>query len=648
MLEIPPGSMISVDTETTGLSAWKGDRPFAISFCNQEGETGYVRWQVDPFRRLVKINRKEWLTLRNWFADDSITRCWFNGPFDRRMLAAIGIEVRGRNEEVMASMFLAKPDIEVNVALKPLAERYLGIDNDDEDDLKKATQKARRLGEKKGWKLGPKYPADYFMAPPELLERYARQDALRTMMLWLLSSEWLRKNNQWDSYETELAVLPITTAMVDRGVTIDRRLLNGLIREYQGLCAERLKKMKKIVGQDFEPTNTAIAKFLYTTCGFPMVSRTRTGKGKTDWQTLRGMSHPLIPLVNEYRVADKCLGTYLLGYKEKATWNENMGVLHPDWVQFGPHTGRYSCREPNLQNTADTTATRSSLHSTVLVRARECIVPRKGYVFLHFDQEQVEPRIFADKSQDPEMLKAFAEGRDIHTENTNRLWGWNVRRAMHLLETQDEARAREWLFEEWNNDLVAAEYSLGGQKLTRGLTKAILFVKFYGGGPDALVGLMQDTVTRQEAAEALEEFDHVFPNIRRCIRGLEDFARKNGYVETAFGRRVVVDPGWLYRATNYFVQGTAADFLKHIQRQGVELARRKRWDVHLVLTLHDELAWEWPVELLRQGPVLAMKCALEDHGGVFCLDMPVSVEIARKSWGFLEPLGSQGIANLPK
>ena len=671
MISIPSGSLVSVDTETTGLVPWKGDRPFAVSFCNESGETGYVRWRVDPVTRLVIINRREWKELREWCMEPSITTAWFNGPFDRRMLSFFGIGVQGLCHEVMASMFLAKPDIEVNVALKPLAEKYLGIANDDEDELKVATQKIRkRVTEAKDfvrkrsakvqeridvdrklglhrWRLGPKYPADYHMAPPELLERYARLDAERTMMLWLLSAGWLRKNDQWETYEAELAVLPITTAMVDRGVVISRRILNQLIKEYQALCAERLAKMRKIAGQDFEPTNTAIAKFLYETCKFPMVNRTTTGKGKTDWQTLRGMEHPLIPLVNEYRVADKTLGTYLLGYQEKAVWNGNQGTLHPDWVQFGPHTGRYSCRTPNEQNTADTTATRSSLHSTVLVRARECHVPRKGYVWLHFDQAQIEPRIFADKSQDPEMLAAFKAGRDIHTENTNRLWGWNTRRAMHLLATDDEEKARAWLFDEWHNDIVAAEYSLG-LKLTRGLTKAILFVKFYGGGPDALVELMQGSVSRQEAQEALDEFDEIFPNIRRCIRGLEDFARRNGFIETAFGRRIVVDPAWNYRATNYYVQGSAADFLKRAMRQGVDLARRKRWDVHLVLTLHDETAWEWPLGLLRQGPVLAMKAALEDHGGVFSVDTPVDVEIARKSWGFLEPLGPLGIANLPR
>jgi len=616
---------------------------------------------------LMKINRREWLVLRDWFADDSITRVFFNGPFDIRMLKAIGIEVRGRNEEVMASMFLSKPDIEVPVALKPLSDRYLGIDNDDEDELKKATQKIRKrvtdakdttrkrsalvqaridADRKMGlhrWKLGPKTPADYFMAPPDLLERYARQDALRTMMCWLMSSKWLRDNDQWEAYETELATLPVTTAMVDRGVVIDRKLLNGLIAEYEALCADRLAKMREIVGSDFEPNNTQIAKFLYVTCGFPMVQRTKTGKGKTDWQTLRGMEHPLISMVNEYRVADKCLGTYLLGYREKAKWHGNEGVLHPDWVQFGPHTGRYACREPNLQNTADTTATRSSLHSTVLVRARECIVPRKGYVFLHFDQEQVEPRIFADKSQDPEMLRAFAEGRDIHDENTNRLWGKNVQRAMHLLGTTNEIKARKWLFETWHNDMVLAENSLG-LKLTRGLTKAILFVKFYGGGPGAVVELMQGSVTRVEAAEALAEFDRVFPNIRRTIRMIEGYARKHGFIETLYGRKIVVDPGWLYRATNYYVQGTAADLLKRTTCQCVELARKKQWDVHLVLSLHDETAWEVPVGLLRRGPVLEMKKALEDHGGVFSLDTPVSIEIARKSWGFLEPLDMNSLA----
>jgi len=652
VLEIPPGSMISVDTETLGLSTWKGDRPFAVSFCNAEGETGYVRWQVDPFRRLVKINRKEWLALRNWFADDSITRCWFNGPWDRRMLAAIGIEVRGRNEEVMASMFLAKPDIEVKVALKPLAERYLGIDNDDEDDLKKATQKARRLGAKKGWKLGPTYPADYFMAPPELLERYARQDALRTVMLWLLSSEWLRKNDQWDSYEAELAVLPITTAIVERGVLVSKEAISRLEKEYRTIGAGCLQKIQSMAGSEFDPGSHAqVGRYLYQKCKVPITMRTTTGKGATGWQTLRGINHPLVPLLNDWRVCEKTLHSYLEPYRADAVWgaegSSRFGVLHQGLIQFGPHTGRYACVRPSLQVTPGIGTSRVSLHSSLQIKVRECFVPRKGYVWLHFDQAQIEPRVFADKAQDPAMLETFKRGGSIHQDNCNRLWGNNVKRAMQLLKTEDEEAARKWLFETWDHNMYLAEKSVG-ESITYGLTKAILFLKTYGGGARSLVELMQGLVTYREAEEILNEFDLIFPSIRKCIRGLEDFARRNGYIETAYGRRIVVDPNWGYRATNYYVQGTSADLLKRTMLQGVELARRKRWDVHLVLTLHDELAWEWPVGLLRQGPVLAMKAALEDHGGVFSVDTPVEVEIVRKSWGLIEPLGSQGIANLPK
>jgi DNA polymerase-1 len=665
-----------VDTETTGLVPWKGDRPFAVSFCNEAGETGYVRWRVDPVTRLVVVNRGQWKRLKEWFADPKITRVWFNGPFDRRMLATFGIDVVGRNEEVMASMFLAKPDIEVNVALKPLAEKYLGIANDDEDELKVATQKIRkRVTEAKDfvrkrsakvqeridvdrklglhrWRLGPEYPADYHMAPPELLERYARLDAERTMMLWLLSSEWLRKNDQWDLYEQELRLLPITTSMVDRGVLVSKKNLRKCGKDYDRILADTLGQMRKLAGEDFDPGKSQqVAKYLYETSGMPVLKRTPTGRGSTDWTTLKDIKHPLVPLLNDHRVAAKAKASYLEPYEEDACWGAEggyrFGVLHPGYIQFGPHTGRYACRRPSLQVTPGPGTSRTSLHSTVVIRARECIVPRKGYVFLMFDQSQVEPRVFADKAQEPSMLKSFQEGRSVHQDNCNRLWGSNVTRAMHLLRTDDYAQAQEWLFETWNHNMYEAEKSLG-ESITYGLTKAVLFLVIYGGGAKSLVELMQGTISFREAEDILDEFDRMFPGIRVATRGMEAFARSHGYIETAYGRRIVVDPGWLYRATNYYVQGTSADLLKRVMLQGVELARRKKWDVHLVLTLHDEIMWEWPVMLLHQSPILEMKKVLEDHGGVFPVDMPVEVEIARKSWGLPEPLGPLGIANLPR
>ena len=94
------------------MDPWKADKPFAFSFCNEEGETGFVRWRVDPFTRMVVVNRKEWRELRDFFAEPSITTVWFNYPFDYRMLGTLAIEVLGPFAEVMFSMFLAKRDFD--------------------------------------------------------------------------------------------------------------------------------------------------------------------------------------------------------------------------------------------------------------------------------------------------------------------------------------------------------------------------------------------------------------------------------------------------------------------------------------------------------------------------------------------------------
>jgi len=658
MLHIPSGKLVAVDTETTGLSPWKGDMPYAISFCNEDGETGYVRWKVDPYSRRVIVRRSELVRLREWFSDPSLETVWFNKPFDLRMLRKLGINVAGKTHELMVAMFYFSRTVGENIKLKPLAMRYANIGIEDEIELKRGAAAARRMVKKKAagygkyvgdewkmWKLGPAVEADMWMAPENLAEEYAVGDAQRTMLLWIMASKWLHENDLWDVYEQELETMEVTQALVERGVMVDRVKLNVLMKWYNKILVDRLAKMREAVGPDFEPNKHAqLRKYLYVTKGYPVTQQTKTGLGKTDWQTLRGIQDPVIAWINDYRVADKTVGTYLRSYVEKAIWgaelngNLRYGVLHPEFVQIGPHTGRYACRQPNLQNTADPAATRSSLHSDIVVRARECIIPRPGSVWLHFDQAQIEPRIFADRSQDETMLEAFRQGRDIHTENTNRLWGHNVRRAAQLLrqagEPSDSVAASEWL-RRWEYDIVKAEESLG-QKLTRGLTKAILFVKFYGGGAKAMIALMQGTISHKEAIEALNEFDRLFPRIRSAIRELEQEGRENGYIETAFGRRIIVDPEYAYRATNYYVQGTAADLLKRLMLKAYRFVQEKRWDIHQVLTLHDEIVFEWPRKMLLRKYVEPVKRVLEDHGGVFCLETPVDVEISWEDWGHQE------------
>ena len=127
------GKLVACDTETTGLNAWLGDKPFAFSFCNEYGGTAYFQFKVDPFTREVDYHSRQpqFIKLKKFFEDPSITKIFHNAKFDVRMLDLIGIKVKGVLHE---TMFLAHTiDTSLpSLKLKWLAKYFCKIDTEDE------------------------------------------------------------------------------------------------------------------------------------------------------------------------------------------------------------------------------------------------------------------------------------------------------------------------------------------------------------------------------------------------------------------------------------------------------------------------------------------------------------------------------------
>lgn len=698
--ELIKGKLVACDTETTGLFAWKGDRPFAFSFCNKDGETACYEFPVDPMTRRVRYETNPELVeaIKAFFTDPTITKVFHNAKFDVRMIElAFGIKVQGRIEETMFMAHVCNT-LESDFKLKRLSKAYLEIDDDDEKLLHRLTVKARRVAKKRGWKIADggkdNVKADYwlpsivFAGTPEAAacEVYATRDAERTMLLFLMYDQVLddldREYAQWyeeakeegqevppfrmacrETYELERELWPITYSLETRGVQVVPEVVFQEIKEFERKRDDALAFVKRAAWKGFDPDKPGdMRKLVYGKLKLPVLKRTdKSNQPATNVEALfEHMGNPVIKALFKYRANEKGLSSFFYKYRDNMVADPVCPggmVLHCDFQQMGPVTGRFSCRNPNLQNVANALTTRSPEP----IQARRPFRPRPGYVWYHVDYHQLEVVIFADVSQEPTMLAAIATGRDLHTECTNKAWGGKgnpaaIQAAYHSLELDgtgsgepseklaevwkklrvspsDHFERKETAAEQWlasfDYDIVKAEKSID-KKTSRAKAKMILFAKVFGGGPNAIKDLLH--CTREEAQTFLNDYDRAFPHIVQYIKSLSRSAARDGYIVNRFGRRIAVDSDKPYRAVNYMVQGSAADLLKRSMIRCFNYLQETGLDAHLVLTIHDELVFEIKKEHAFKRVLNRLCDIMEDHQGHFGVPTPVEMEKCTERW----------------
>lgn len=672
--------IVAIDTETTGLQVWHGDSPFAIGACWPDGTQEYWSWPVDPFTRTVlyEADPTAWHQANLIISNPKIAKVFHNAKFDVRMLErGPGIKVRGKIHETTFAAHACNT-LEPTFKLKPLARKYCGIAEDDEKDLQRAVVAGRRTAKKMGWwiaqgkdatkqdywipleiqrhALGKGF-AKYMALHPEadFCRTYCMRDTERTMLLWLMYNQVMDDLDVRGTYEQELALWPVTYTMEARGVMCRLPVTRKELRRYSKIRAEQLSIVYELAGEEFDiESKPALARILYGKLGLPVLKYTeKSGDPCTAFSAIEEhKQHPFVRALLQYRAADKACKSFFQKYIENIVpdpLNPGAYALHADFQQVGPVTGRFSCRNPNLQNVANALTTRSDEP----IQARTPFGPRPGYTWYHFDYEQLEVRIFADVSQEQTMLAAIASERDLHTECANKAWGGAgnpvaIDSAIHSLElhraeyqtpaceefwrraqTEDRAKvAIEWLAS-FNWDIVAAEASLG-KKTARARAKMVLFAKLFGGGAHAIMDLTK--TSEAEARQFMADYDRAFPDIVRYIRGLSYQAREDGYIRNKFGRLTRVDPDKAYRAVNYMVQGSAADFMKKAMRRVDGMLRISGLDAHLVLTIHDELVVEIRKDHAFKWLLRDIKGIMEDHGGAFGITMPVDCDRVTVHW----------------
>lgn len=609
------GNLIAYDTETTGLNPWPSEcfrkhgmhpaRPFAFSFCDAEGHKAYIRWEVDPKTRKVVRNDKEAKAMEEVLADPNIVKVGHNISFDIRMTRLSGIKFDwGKVHDTMFLAHILTGGSLFNYGLKPMSEKWLGIDDLDQEKLLKSVRKSRLAAKKAGAAIavedthGKKYVySDMWLGDSELCRKYALLDAERTMLLYLgMSKELAREPGLSGIYGDEIRLMKVVYRMESRGVRVFPEKLKELRRFYSSYSSKwkRVAEANGGSGINFD-SPAQLVNLFYVKRRHKVHSRTDTGKPSMDGAALLRLAKEdrLAKAILEYKASESMILKFINPYERFMAKKGGIYLLHPNFHQCGTNTGRFSCSDPNLQQAAvEDSAKRKA---DIGLKPREAIGVREGHVLYLPDFSQMEVWVFAFQAKDPVLTRALLSGEDLHSTVAKWVWG------------SAEDRFRK-------------------------MGKTTMFLKLYGGTSKAMAELMG--CSRDEAQTVLDEFDYKLPGVSAFIEQMSRKAEEQGYIENPFGRQSYIDRRYSYRAVNYLVQGTCADIVKRAMIRLDNFTRKNKLEVWMELTVHDELVIELSKKehsmRLRENIIRIMQKDSEKIG--IPVPMPIGMKMSRGMW----------------
>ena len=425
--------------------------------------------------------------------------------------------------------------------------------------------------------------------------------------------EDIKKENLSYIYEKiEIPIIPIIKQMEENGILIDISYLKKLSEDYHKELSIIEKNIWKEAGAEFNINSPKqISDILFNKLGISTKGVKKSAGGaistrESELEKLKG-EHKIVEEILKHRELQKLLSTYIDTIPSSVGPD---GRLHASFIQTGTTTGRFASNNPNLQNIPIKTELGKNI--------RNAFVAPLGYVLASFDYSQIELRVAALMSQDSYFIKAFKEGRDIHSAVAMKVFGV---------------------------DEEGVTYDM------RRRAKVINFGILYGMGVNALrENLGTD---RKDAQIFYDNYFAEFPTIAVYLESIKDFAKKNGYTETLFGRKRYF-PGIKSSipyikamaermATNAPIQGTAtADIIK-IGMKKTDDALRKAGlidSTRLILQVHDELVYE--IKKGKQdeaGKIIeeAMKNVIPDEFLKGKEKVPLAVSVSYgKTWGDLK------------
>ena len=423
---------------------------------------------------------------------------------------------------------------------------------------------------------------------------YAAEDADITLQMYNTIGEHLKKQKTLQKVlkDIELPLIPVLSDMEQKGTVIDSNILNlqskNLGQRINGLEEQAFS----MAGKEFNLSSPKqLQEILFDEMNIPVIEKTPGGQPSTAESVLQELAkqYELPQVILEHRTLSKLKSTYTDRLPEQIS--EKTGRVHSTFHQAVTTTGRLSSSDPNLQNIPIKTEEGRMI--------REAFVAPKGFDLISIDYSQIELRIMAHLSKDEGLITAFENGEDIHSATAKEVFG--------SADDQDRRSA-----------------------------KAINFGLIYGMSAFGLGKALG--VTRPEAADYIASYFGKYPGVKIYMDEMKAKAKDQGYVETAFGRRLYLPGIHSGRprmaaeraAINAPMQGTAADIMKLAMINMHDYIKGTGKDIHLILQVHDEVIVECP-EKDTKTTLNALEQIMTD---VTKLSVPLVVESGvANNWG---------------
>ncbi len=567
----------ALDTETTSTQPMRA-RLVGLSFAIEPHEAFYIPCGHDYPDAPRQLPLEQVLDrLRPLLEDDGIPKTGQNIKYDWIVLHQNRVRLAGVDFDTMVASYLLNP-----------SKRAHGLDQIALDFLDHKTTTYKSLFPK------GKKPGGFNEVPLEKAVPYSCEDADITLLARRVLAPKLAELGLQELFEqVEIPLIGVLKDMELAGIGVDREALQALSQQFSRELEKLEQEIYQSAGEAFNINSSQqLSAILFEKLKLPVQKKTRKKTAySTDVDVLTALAerHELPALILRHRSLAKLKSTYTDALLELI--NPDTGRIHTSFNQTVTATGRLSSSDPNLQNIPVRTEEGRQI--------RRAFVPRPGWHLLSADYSQIELRILAHYSDDPILIRAFAENEDVH-----------LRTAAEVFQMAPE--------------LITPEL--------RRQAKIINFGIIYGMGAFRLSKELG--ISRKMAQTYIDHYFQRYAGVKRFIDQAVESVRLTGKTSTLLGRiRLLPEINSANRNVRLFaertaintpIQGTAADLIKVAMIRVHRELRSRGMQTVMLLSVHDELVLEVPPEETRS----ATRLVTEMMEGVWELKVPLKVNVA--------------------
>ena len=577
VLSLQNAKRIAVDTETTSLDTFEAELA-GMSFSIEPGKARFIAFNHSALQRESTLE-----ILRPLLENPSILKSGQNLKYDILVLKKYGIELSPVGFDTMLASYVLDPEEQHN--LDDMAARHLGYRTTTFEELV-GTGKTK---------------LSIYDVEPRKLSDYGCQDADLALQLEEMFRKKLEGEKELLSIceNIEFPLVEVLAAMEYEGICIDSLSLEKASEAATIELKLLTEKIYAATGSEFNiDSPKQLAHILFDVLGLPAKKTTKTGFS-TNVEVLEELAplHPVASDLLEYRSLQKLKNTYIDALPKIV--NPRTGRLHTSFNQQITATGRLSSSKPNLQNIPIRTALGKEI--------RRAFIPSSPDKWLlSADYSQIELRIAAEISGDPQLLDAFHNREDIHTATARVIFG--------TTEIDSDMRRK---------------------------AKEVNFGVLYGIMPFGLSKRLN--ITQKEAKAIIETYISKYPGLFDALQNIIETGRKNGYVSTLLGRRRYIadlnsrntnlKKAAERAAMNTPIQGTAADIIKCAMILCSKRMRDEKLKSTMLLQVHDELLFETTDDEKEALSVLIEKAMIDAAISCGLKTVPVEVDTGiGKNW----------------